>query len=281
MQFLFFISTGFFIGKGQTKGKTDILKLRLIKYIKLYLFWSAIYLPLALVQYINNEHGIIFNILLYIRGLLFVGEQYNSWILWYLLSTIYALLVLYLLDKFKCDKRKTLICCIIIGLVLGTGLDILSGLDSELPALLLLLQKWMKYTIANGRIFRGLLYIPIGMLMSKNELSFIRSALLFVIGWLLIFFAPIIALNVWVAICSIGLFGLILNIRPANKWYYSLLRTISTVMYFMHLWIWTIYYAILYQEKRFGFDSFLISVVITILLGIAYYIYMKKSVINN
>lgn len=70
-----------------------------MKVIKLYVIWMIIYFPLALVDLMYNETGLVRETLLYARGFFLRGEQYNSWPLWYLLSTIYALLLLIYLQK--------------------------------------------------------------------------------------------------------------------------------------------------------------------------------------
>ena len=45
------------------------------------------------------------SVLMYIRGFFFWGEQYNSWPLWYLLSTVYALMLILLLLRRKLSYR--------------------------------------------------------------------------------------------------------------------------------------------------------------------------------
>ena len=42
---------------------------------------------------------VLYNIVLYIHGLIFRGEHFDSWILWYLLSSIYVLTMIYFLVK--------------------------------------------------------------------------------------------------------------------------------------------------------------------------------------
>ena len=124
----FFISSGFLIGKAGIEEKADVIKKRLDKTVRLYLIWSLVYLPLAVLEYVNDGHGFLYDVCLYFRGLILIGEHYNSWILWYLLSTIYALLSLYLLEKFKCNRKWILLICICIGVIFGTGFDMLTSI---------------------------------------------------------------------------------------------------------------------------------------------------------
>ena len=100
----FFISTGFLIGRnniasGKECNDTSLIKKSLIKTTNLYIFWSIIYLPLAILEYIKSGRSIVYDALLYVRDFLFVGQHYNSWMLWYLLSCIYSLIFIYVLSK--------------------------------------------------------------------------------------------------------------------------------------------------------------------------------------
>ena len=103
----FFITTGFFIGKKLQSSFSDeknkaILKYYLLKYVKLYLIWTAVYLPITLYYYIAiSEQSVVMMFVDFLRGLLFRGEHWNSWMLWYLLSMIYALLFFSLIRRLK------------------------------------------------------------------------------------------------------------------------------------------------------------------------------------
>lgn len=102
---LFFLSSGYLLSKRMTFINTDsdinILTKHLNKIIKLYVKWMLIYTPLEIYKDIMHGNGIVKSILIYFRGFLFVGEQYNSWHLWYLLSTIYSLILIIILYKLK------------------------------------------------------------------------------------------------------------------------------------------------------------------------------------
>lgn len=105
----FFLSRGYLLARklesvSDCNGKVLILKSYLKKYIYLYCIWSIIYFPLAIWGYILDNHTllgakVLFGIIEYIRGFIFIGEHYNSWVLWYLLSTIYSILLLLIMQK--------------------------------------------------------------------------------------------------------------------------------------------------------------------------------------
>lgn len=70
-----------------------------------------VYCPLAIYYYCNNNESFLFNTADFIRGFLFVGEHYNSYALWYLLSCIYGLLFIYFLIKRHADFIQIVIIC--------------------------------------------------------------------------------------------------------------------------------------------------------------------------
>lgn len=97
-----------------------------------------------------------------------MGEHYNSWMLWYLLSTIYTLIIVYFLLKnhFKMEK------IVLLGLMIitiGFLLNSLASYNGELPKILSNLRLFMLSTIYNGRIFTGMFYIPFGMLLAYRK----------------------------------------------------------------------------------------------------------------
>lgn len=108
----FFISSGFFLGKklnGYSEDGEKAIRSTRSKIIKFYLIYTIIYLPLTIYDYVTNGESIIHNIALFFRNLIFIGEHFNSWILWYLLSLIYGLTLLLFMYKKKVSLKKATI----------------------------------------------------------------------------------------------------------------------------------------------------------------------------
>lgn len=102
----FFVTAGFLLAKKMKYPYTDsksllILKDYIFRMIKLYVIWNIVYCPLAIWSYWKSGRPAWKCCLYYIRSFFLVGEQYNSWMLWYLLSTIYGLSLWYILLKKK------------------------------------------------------------------------------------------------------------------------------------------------------------------------------------
>lgn len=270
----FFIASGFFLGKKMTATIGDEENLKTIKsylfrIIKLYLLWTIIYLPLTIYDYVVSGDSIAYCIALFVRGLFLIGEHYNSWILWYLLSTIYALTFIYFMCKMKVS-RKILLLVSTIVLLIGFSLDSLVSYTGELAAFLSFIKKFVILSIDSGRIFRGVFFITIGVLFSKKEISLKLCYPICLIGFLLnIIFDGFLG-NVCLAISSIALFGIAMTIKGKKNKCFPIMRQCSTVIYFIHLYVWSFYYAIVYGKKTYGVDSFIIVSIVSLLIALCW-----------
>lgn len=182
----FFIVSGFLLGNKMDISfmgiNTEVLiKKYLLKIIKMYLIWTAIYFPLAVYHFISSDTSLIKAVLLYVRGVVFLGDQYNSWPLWYLLSTIYALIFILFLVNHK-KNIKAILCVVGAFFLISILITYFTGYDESLPTYVLIIQKILKWTIGNGRILTGMFYIPVGMYLSKEKLSDWVSWLLMIGG---------------------------------------------------------------------------------------------------
>ena len=249
----FFLASGYLLSKKikmqDDNKEIDILKKHLYKIIKLYIVWMVVYTPLAIYGYVLDNTGLLKCILLYIRGVVFLGEQYNSLHLWYLLSTIYALIFIIILKKMKCNQR-IMVTISIIFMFISVSLDWLSETDIILPYGMQIVQKLLLYTIVNGRIFRSMIYIPMGMYLAYNRLPIGANVVLLIGGFACNYFIDDIVLSgCLIVITSVGLFGIVEAVRLADSRIYGILRYMSTYMYLIHMYIWTFYYLII---KRYN-----------------------------
>ncbi|MCH5279924.1 MAG: acyltransferase family protein [Lachnospiraceae bacterium] len=278
----FFLSSGYLLAvklQYPYQGKDDIDKIKkyLIRILKLYLLWMAIYFPIALGHYIISKTSIITSALSTIRGLIFVGEQYNAWPLWYLLSTVYALILIILLLQLKLTPKNILGVSLLIS-VISFGLDLIMGFDEPAQPILRLLFLLVKYSIGNGRILSGAIYIPAGMYLAHKKIPNPVNFLLLVGGFTLNFFTNNSFVSSYLLIVtSIGLFGIIQNIKLKDSSIYPQLRSMSTIIYLIHMYIFTFYYIIVYKQKTYGPDSFIITSFIACLISVIY-IQIRKRV---
>ena len=71
------------------------------KILRLYLLWSLIFLPFAIIGFANDHLAPVKAVGVYLRNLLLVGENYLSWPLWYLLGLLWAGAIIWLADKLR------------------------------------------------------------------------------------------------------------------------------------------------------------------------------------
>lgn len=269
----FFISSGFlladkFIEPTYSDENIDITKRYLFRIVKLYLIWTVIYLPITVYGYYLSGEGIAYNALRFIRGMFLLGDYYNSYMLWYLLSTIYALVLIMLLMHLQFSPL--IISAIgVSGIFFGYTVSILIQSRYRLPSVAEDLLRIIELAFGDsGRIFTGMGYISLGMLMNKHSLSIKSSISLFACGFIGKASLDGFLAEISITICSIGFFGLVLLIRLKNGPMYKKMRIMSTLIYFLHLYVWTTFYILVFHEKTYGMISFIGTLIITLLLSV-------------
>lgn len=240
----FFLSSGFLLAQKfefpyNSQKNIAAVKKYLLKIIKMYLVWTAIYLPMAIYHLGTSGLSVLKSVLLYIRGFVLVGQQYNSWHLWYLLSTVYALVLILIFLHLELSPKKTIILSSIIFLI-SIGFDYLSAYTGSTSTFMELFIRMIKVSIENGRILRGLFYIPLGIVLARKQPNLTVSWSMFVGGYLLTIFADnnnSCWSSAFVAISAIGFFCIINSIALPNSRVYPFVRKMSTVIYFVHMYI--------------------------------------------
>lgn len=278
----FFIAAGFLLAQKLEYpflGEKNelIIKKYLIKIVKLYVFWNIAYLPMTIYHFVDSKMSMKMIIYKYLKGLFIIGEQYNSWPLWYLLASIYALAIILLLIKFKqTPKRIVVVGC--IAFVASVAIAYCWSYTGEVPKVFSMIQKIVRETLNNGRILYGLFYIPIGMIMAKKRFRNILVLSMLILG----FVANSIISNeeisiVLTGISSIGLFGSVLLINLPDLAVFPFVRKMSTVVYFIHMYVYVLFYMIVYGKQVYGLESFLGTALITTLIA-AIYVFCKNYV---
>ena len=234
------------------------------------MFWNVIYFTLAVCGYIHEKTSVLKAIILYLRGFFLIGEHYNSWHLWYLLSAIYGLLLVIIMIRCKFTTKQWgyTVCAIC---ALSVVMDWIVDGNYPLPSVLVIAKKIVSLTLASGRVLQGAIFIPTGILMANKHLSQKSYWILFAGSFAVNFVVESsLASSLLLILSSIALFGLTLSVKLKDHGIYPIIRKLSTVMYLIHMYIWTFYYSIVYQEKTFGLDSFVITTTICVILGAVY-----------
>ena len=119
----FFMASGFFLFRKTTFpireniDNSNRVKSYLKKILRLYIIWTIIYLPLTVYGFIKDGEPLHRAILIFVRNLILVGENYYSWPLWYLLGLFVSVALIYISDKFRLTLKTIIVIAIITSLV--------------------------------------------------------------------------------------------------------------------------------------------------------------------
>ena len=154
----FFCVSGYFLYKKITQigEREKILKQTRRKYFRLYLIFSAVYLPISAYAWLGEYYrgdGILKIGIRALKNYILVGEQPYSWPLWYLLAMIYGVSVLL---KSK-DDNKVMIAESVIFFIVAIILNHFSSI------------KMIAWFLGSGRLFTAPAYLLVGGLIYKNQ----------------------------------------------------------------------------------------------------------------
>lgn len=270
----FFLASGFLLASKLSypyKDQNSLKKIKksLFRTIKMYLFWNIVYLPLTIYDDISRKITFSEAWHDYLQGLFFTGGHTYSFMLWYLLSAIYALAFIYFMLKYTSVTPEHLCLCGTLILIISIGLDrAAENTGSSLPGMLLI-RKVLQYTILNGRNLAGFFYIPLGMLFAKRTIGTKTSVLLFAAGFIcrICIQDPSIAV-LSAAVSSVGFFSLVLKLRLPHLDIFPLLRKISTDIYFMHLLMWTVFCHFVYGKRTSGLLPFTATMLLCLIFSL-------------
>lgn len=279
----FFLCSGYLAarkmnGDFNSRENAGIVKKTLMRILKMYLVWSLIYFPLAVYGYRLSGSSVKDSIIDYIKGLVFVGEHYNSYPLWYLLSTVYACLFILIIYKLG-GSHKTVVGLGFAVVLIAFATSHLVAFEGNLPKVLDLYASVVRHTTINGRIFFGLFYFPFGMSLGKKEIPLPIAIILFAAGFIgrCIFIDNIFISYIFLLMCSVGFFSLVLRVNLKDSKVFFSLRKSSTIVYLIHMYVWTAFYLLVYHQKEFGAIPFAATAALSIMISYLYIFAVKKQ----
>lgn len=259
--------------------KKDESAIRIKNYIyhiaKYYLIWTLIFLPLTIYEYFTNDHKFLIDIFLFLRGFFLIGSHLNSWALWYLLSLLYSLILIYIC-LLKKKTIKFIVILTFILFVLGNFLTHLILIKNNLPVFTTKFINIYVNLFADCRLLLNPIYVAVRIALAehkgflskfKNNTLIIALILFFVFNLFLpnnSFSSNIINLIVSTLVFIITLN---LNFKDSQIWYKF--RKSSTVIFFSHLLIFSAYnFSIYKKSSHFGFDVFNICLIGCLILSL-------------
>lgn len=285
----FFMASGFLIYNKSNKlykgEKLKILELTIRKYFFSYIICSIAYLPLSYKAYKGMEmKGAIIQ---YISDFLFLGQHRNDWIMWYLLSSIYAFFFCYILTRLNIS-REQIIYSVLIIMLISYNIDVLTNVNSNmLNDKWRLVQNVFLVTTQSGRVFRGMFFVPAGWLyaMGRNKNGGVLNR-----GYMWILLAACAAgsiisesqyvtKNIFLSIFSVILFSIVVNLKfKINNKIALFFRSMSKAIYFSHMYVFVVLTRIVWGKRTFGMKSFALVTISTCFLSFIWIVLVLPQV---
>ena len=241
----FFITSGFLLAEHtelKKKAFEYVTQQKFFSYIKkifiFYLCWTILYSPLAIWSYNNNETPWFIDCLLYIRGLIFLGEHPYSWPLWYLWTLCCSCFIIRLAFRFNIRLEVLFLAGL---LLMYGGYKYESVSIEQLDGFRIIAYRTYHIIFENTRnVFcQGLAYVTAGMMLQKYELlrhKWLGIILLSTSYTILLLKWPFAFLLSGVGLFIImGSFPLPQNIAKYHS-HFITLRKMSVWMYFLHMY---------------------------------------------
>lgn len=232
---IYFSISGYYIfQKAETNGEAYINH-TIKRYLLLYLRWSIIYLPLTIYGYTIRPDTNISGALLVMSRYILTGDQYMSWIMWYVLAMIVSLLI-YKLGRYTCQlSYEKMIMVAVCLTLLGVWMEY--NHNCNISQIYFSIFK----TTRNG-FFVGYSYLISGMLIAKYNLQNLRKHLLLALtalGILTLGILGSLPIDIARLICQapiIVLLAWILSFRQTS-WAHNIpIRSLSTWIFFIHMY---------------------------------------------
>lgn len=260
----FFMASGFLLFRKIELPLNKDGEVRIKSYLKrmckLYLVWTIIYLPLTIYGFYLDGIPVLKAIVVFLRNVLLVGENFMSWPLWYLLALIVAVGIIYALLKVKVPVKWIVIFSIIMAII-GVALDYCKETSLLNPITEIYFSIFLK--TRNG-FFVGFLFVALGMLCSCLENIFpVIIPILLMMGVLGIIYN--IPLSNTFVVLSIFIVAISLRSENIKSRYSSNLRMMSSIIYFIHM----IFMALLVILLRFskGLPLFIFVLLLSVAMG--------------
>lgn len=247
---LFFLASGFLCFRDLNYASfgvvisagTERVRNTIIKLLRLYLIWTLLYLPLTIFGNVLLGKNLLHGSLSFIRGTLFVGENYYSWPLWYLLASIVGFTLVFICLHRGGWRFKHIIPFSLILLLLGYGITYVQGWDGAPVYLAVPIRIYCRvFGSSRNGLFEGFFYIAVGAALGLKWDQLNRVPLLLEFAAVAFGLAGTYLVSndahlPFCAIASIGLFLLSVRRYGVNLNSCALARRMSTIIYLVHMY---------------------------------------------
>ena len=208
--------------------------------LQLYLIWTLIYIPVSLFGYINSGLTPLKTLLYFIRGTILVGENIYTWPLWYLLASVVAFLLVFLLLRWRLHPFHVLGVAAAFAL-LGFTISFVHEWSATPAFLTRVIDLYFIVfaTVRNG-LFTGFFYVALGMCLGIEwehaaTVPPMISICLIAFGAAGCIFLSADAHLPFCASYALGVFLLSIHRYGEGSGGHALLRNASTGIYLTHM----------------------------------------------
>lgn len=211
------------------------------KLLRLYLTWTALFLPVTVFGSMLHGDSVPHAVAFFVRGTFFVGENYYSWPLWYLLASVIGFALVYICLRGGYSPKRILAISLLF-LLAGFGITTAQNWD-EAPAAIALPIKAYGLVFGSSRngLFEGFFYIAVGAVFGMKWQNVrdvpVRCMItLAATGLIGCIFVSNDAHLLFCALASAGLF--LLSIRRCGLGLnpHVMARNASTIIYLVHMY---------------------------------------------
>ncbi len=273
----FFLRSGFFLFQRMEEALPSLARYT-GKMARQYLLWTAVYLPIAIYGAVRNGGSLLAAAGKYVFQFLFVGEQFYSWPLWFLLALVYA--GVFLWGLYRLGAKPGLVLALSLAVYLLSFVITYAALwatgslgqaPAELSPVAQALWQLQNAPFEIGRVLVGMGYVPLGLVFARRERLLPRWAALAVLaasaalalrfGWFTD--TPLLMLP------AVALFDLLRNIRLGEGKLYAALHEASSWIYYLHMIVFFVYNLLLGSfegDAQYGPVAFGVTLAGTLLL---------------
>lgn len=208
------------------------------KQLTLYVAWTILLLPLALFGAHLRAWSVSETALRIIRGVVFVGENDFTWPLWYLLASVVAFSLVYILLRGGVSPRAIMLASSAL-LLFGYAIEVCLAWDDAPPVIAFMADLYnVVFSTARNGLFEGFFYVAIGMCIGFGWNKFRSWPPAWTVGGIVLGLAGCILVSPsahlpFCALSAVSLF-LLCTRRVSNR-AHSWARKASTVVYLVHM----------------------------------------------
>lgn len=282
----FFIAMGYLTLKNvdlkSAAAVEEKILITAVRFLKMYIFGTVVFLPVTVWDLMRSKIGWFKAAMVFIRNVIFMGENQYSWPLWFLLSAAYAMFFLYFLIRILHLKQKGILISWVFVLLWCLLIEYIGVIPSEAFIL-----QGFRFIFPGSKIFGGTLFVPMGVLLIKsraNMEAFMSKKIsnVMLLGLVLNFLAAgILRPRLRLLLVPFGVIPVFIwclkpyRVSPSCC---KFMRLSSVIIYATHMFWYVLYTALVYHEiGHSGIDVFLVSLAGSLLCSVLIFFWNGKK----